>query len=138
MIIKTHSTIRTRSLFRMNKIMRKTKIYTQAMTMALVLITVGFNSGCGGGPIHTGGLGIFSPKKLQDQVIQIDALPSRVRPLVEAETANSTIKEITKGVRETDGKYYYTITYTDQSGVLTTIRYWHDGTIIFKERQSIE
>ena len=95
---------------------------------------MGFSSGCGGGAVSTVGLGVFSQKELPAETILIDDLPANVRTFVEKETGKNVVKEVTRGVRTSDGKYFYTITYADQAEELTAIRYWHDGTFIPRER----
>ena len=57
-----------------------------------------------------------------------------VRSLVEDETAKGEVKEITRGVRMSDGNYFSTITYADPVEALTAMQYWHDGTLISRER----
>lgn len=111
-----------------------TRLVTQTTASALLLFTVAFCSGCGGGPISTGGLGILSTEDLPPEAILIEDLPADVRSLVEDETAKGEVKEITRGVRMSDGKYFYTITYADPGEALTAIQYWHDGTLISRER----
>ena len=110
------------------------KTISTAVAMPLLLLALGLTLGCGGGPMHTGGLGIFAPKKLPDEDIATDDLPAGVRPLVEAETAGGTIKEIKKGVRESDGRYYYTVTYAEPDKAPTAVRYWHDGTVVYRKQ----
>ena len=112
----------------------KRRLVTQTTASALLLFTVAFSSGCGGGPMSTGGLGILSTKELPPEAILMEDLPADVRSLVDDETAKGAVKEITRGVRTSDGKYFYTITYADQAGELEAIQYWHDGTFISRER----
>jgi hypothetical protein len=115
------------------KLMTK-KLVTRTTAIALLLFLMGFSSGCGGGAVSTGGLGVFSQKELPTETIVIDDLPANVRTFVEKETGKNVVKEVTRGVRTSDGKYFYTITYADQAEELTAIRYWHDGTFISRER----
>lgn len=96
----------------------------------MLLFTLGFISGCGGGPISTGGLGLSSSKEPPTEIILIEDLPANARTFVEKEIANGVAKEVTRGVRTSDGKYFYTITYADPAEELTAIRCWHDGTLI--------
>ena len=97
------------------------------MAIALLLITVELSSGCGGGTVLSY---LGSPYKLPPEVISIDALPPHVKALAEKETAGCKIEEVTKGVRSTDGKYYYTIINSDQTGIRKKIRCLHAGTLI--------
>ena len=110
------------------------KLVTRTTAIALLLFLMGFSSGCGGGAVSTGRLGVFSQKELPTETIVIDDLPANVRTFVEKETGKNVVKEVTRGVRTSDGKYFYTITYADQAEELTAIRYWHDGTFIPRER----
>ena len=109
------------------------RFVTQTKAIVLFLFTVGLSSGCSGGPVSTVGRGILSTKELPAEIISIDALPANVRKFVEKETANGIVKEVTRGVRTSDGKYFYTNTHADPAEVLTAIRCWHDGTLISSE-----
>ena len=84
--------------------------------------------------MSTGGLGILSTEEFPPETILIEDLPADVRALFEDETAKGEVKEITRGVRMSDGKYFYTITYADPFEALTVIQCWHDGTLISRER----
>ena len=112
---------------------RKRLVY-QNTAIALLLFAMECTSGCGGGPMSTGGLGVFSQKELPAEIILTDDLPANVRTFVEKEIGKNVVKEVTRGVRTSDGKYFYTITYADQAEKLTVARYWHDGTFISRER----
>ncbi len=112
---------------------RKRLVY-QNTAIALLLFAMECTSGCGGGPMSTGGLGVFSQKELPAEIILTDDLPANVRTFVEKEIGKNVVKEVTRGVRTSDGKYFYTITYADQAEKLTVVRYWHDGTFISRER----
>lgn len=81
----------------------------------------------------TGGLGVLSTKELPPESIAIDDLPATVKTAVETETVNGEVKEVTREVRTSDGKYFYTITYANEAGELTATKYWHDGTLISGE-----
>ncbi len=80
------------------------RFVTQTSAIAFLLFTFGFSSGFGGGPVSTGGRGILSTKGLPVEMISIDDLPANVRTFVEKGTANGFVKEVTRGVRTSDGK----------------------------------
>ena len=101
----------------------------QLIAVALILSVFGMCVGCGGGPLHTGGLGIFSPSYLPDEPIAMDDLPPTVRTRAEAVIVGKKLEGIIRNARPRDGRWYYTITYSDQAEGLKEICYWGDGTV---------
>ena len=83
---------------------------------------------CGGGAVSKGSLGIFSPNDLPDEPILMDDLPPDVRTCAEALIVGKNLERIMRNARPTDGRYYYTITYTDETEGLKEISHWFDGT----------
>jgi len=104
------------------------KIANVLTIQAILLTVVGMGTGCGGGPIHKGGLGIFSPK-LPDEAISIGDLPQSVRTQVEAAISGKKLESVSRNARSRDGRWYYTIAYSDKIGGTKQIIFWKDGSL---------
>ena len=96
---------------------------------ALLLSVIGMSVGCGGGPLHTGGHGVFGVSDLRDEPISMDDLPPSVRTRAEAVIVGKKLEGIIRNARPRDGRWYYTITYSDQAGGPKQICYWGDGSV---------
>jgi hypothetical protein len=101
----------------------------QLIAVALILSVFGMCVGCGGGTLRTGGLGIFGVSNLRDEPISMDDMPPSVRTRAEAAIVGKKLEGIIRNARPRDGRWYYTITYSDQVGGLKEICYWGDGTV---------
>ena len=95
---------------------------------ALTLSVFGMCVGCGGGPLP-GGLGPFAVQYLPDEPFSMDRLPAAVRVRAEAVIVGKKLEEVTRNARPSDGRYYYTIKYSDPAEGLQEICYWYDGTV---------
>ena len=85
--------------------------------------------GCGGGPLHTGGLGPFSSSYIPDTPIAMEDLPPFVRFRAEDVILGQKLDGVIRNHRPSDGRLYYTITYSDEARGQKEISYWHDGKI---------
>lgn len=102
---------------------------------AASILLLGLLSGCGGGSLP-GGAGRFATP-LPPESISFDDLPEKVKTLARKKLAEGTIREVTRNVRTSDGKYYYAIMYSDPSKDLKTVHYWHDGSLLSEPADSM-
>lgn len=103
------------------------KIFTITVIISSVVM---WSAGCGGGPLSTGGMGPFAPKNLlPDEKISIDNLPPSVKTKVEAEISGKKLESVIRNARPRDGRWYYTITYSDKHEGTKLISFWHDGSL---------
>ncbi len=105
------------------------RVMKQVSIAALLLGVIGALAGCGGGPLHTGGLGIFGVSNLRDEAISMNDLPPPVKTSAEAVTAGKKVEGVIRNARPRDGRWYYTITYSNQAEGLKQICYWGDGSV---------
>ena len=117
-------------LARLHFILRNNSIIKQLIAVALVLSVFGMCVGCGGGDLRTGGLGIFGVSNLRDEPISMNDMPPSVKTRAEAAIVGKKLEGIIRNARPRDGRWYYTITYSDQAEGLKEICYWGDGTVI--------
>ena len=104
--------------------MKPSHLVLVALTASLSLLV-----GCGGGPLSSGGLGPFAVQYLPDEPFSMDRLPAAVRVRAEAVIVGKKFEEVTRNARPSDGRYYYTIKYSDPAEGLKEICYWYDGTV---------